>query len=115
MAFKSIDPKNISENMFKKIGDDWMLITAGDREKLNTMTASWGCTGILWGKPVAVCFMRPQRYTHDFMDAQEQYTLSFYRIRYNSFCNSAGQTFHNRSFSYSRFAYQTRIVFCSAA
>ena len=44
-AFKEINPKEIVESPFKLIGDDWALVTAGDREKFNTMTISWA----LWG------------------------------------------------------------------
>ena len=53
-AFKEINPKEIVESPFKLIGDDWALVTAGDREKFNTMTISWGGVGIMWGK---TCFL----------------------------------------------------------
>lgn len=65
-------------NIFDVIGKDWMLITAGDGEKVNTMTASWGCAGILWGKPVCVCFIRPQRYTYEFAEASDRISMSFF-------------------------------------
>ena len=42
-----------------------------------TMTASWGCVGWLWNKPVAVIFIRPERYTHEFIEQNETLTLSF--------------------------------------
>ena len=58
-----MDPKTLRENVFSLIGDRWMLITAGNGEVCNTMTASWGGLGILWGAPVATCYIRPQRYT----------------------------------------------------
>lgn len=76
--FTEIDCKSISENPFKLIGKDWMLVTAGSKEKYNTMTASWGGVGVLWNKNVAYTFIRPQRYTLEFMDENEYYTLSFY-------------------------------------
>ena len=37
-------------NPFTKLGKEWALVTAGDKEKSNTMTVSWGGTGVLWGK-----------------------------------------------------------------
>ena len=79
-AFVTKTEKDIEENLFQMIGEDWMLITAGDpkTEKYNTMTASWGGTGILWGKPVAFCFIRPQRYTYTFTEAGNHLTLSFF-------------------------------------
>ena len=61
--FKKITAEELTANPFKLIGKDWMLITAGDKEKFNTMTASWGGVGIMWGKPVATAYIRPQRYT----------------------------------------------------
>ncbi len=79
-AFVTKTVKDIEENLFQMIGEDWMLITAGypKTEKYNTMTASWGGTGILWGKPVAFCFIRPQRYTYTFTEAGNHLTLSFF-------------------------------------
>lgn len=78
MAFKEISAKEIEGNMIKMIADEWMLITAGDKDSFNMMTASWGFLGEIWNKDVAVCFIRPQRYTFEFMEKSEIYTLSFY-------------------------------------
>ncbi|MBR6045374.1 MAG: flavin reductase [Ruminococcus sp.] len=55
-----------------------MLVTAGNADGFNTMTASWGFAGIMWGKPCAVTVIRPQRYTKEFIDREETFTLSFY-------------------------------------
>ena len=49
MAFKEVKIEELSFNPFTKISKEWMLITAGDEEKHNTMTASWGGVGIMWG------------------------------------------------------------------
>ncbi len=68
----------LSFNPFTLIGKEWMLITAGDEKKYNTMTASWGGVGVLWGKDVSFAVIRPQRYTLEFVDQQEYYSLSFY-------------------------------------
>ena len=74
-----IQPEEITGSVFERIGKQWMLLTAGDaRGQFNTMTASWGGFGVMWGKPVAFCVVRPQRYTFGFMEAAERYTLSFY-------------------------------------
>ena len=75
-AYRSGAPAALTDNFFSRIGEDWMLITAQSSQgEVNTMTASWGCAGILWNKPVAVCFIRPQRYTYgiveeDFISAE---------------------------------------------
>lgn len=65
MAFKEIAIDELSFNPFEKISKQWMLITAGDELKSNTMTASWGGVGIMWGKPVVTAYIRPQRYTKE--------------------------------------------------
>lgn len=67
-----------NEDVFKLIGEEWMLVTAGTNDKFNTMTASWGGFGWLWNKPVAFIFIRPERYTHDFIEQNDRLTLSFY-------------------------------------
>lgn len=71
------DVKDLSENFFETISKEWMLITAGNSEKFNTMTASWGGIGYLWNKPVAFIFVRPERYTFGFIEKNELLTLSF--------------------------------------
>ena len=76
--FEIIEPKDISESIFKMIGNDWMLITAGDETKLNTMTASWGGAGVLWNKNVVFTFIRKSRYTLEFVDNKDYFTLSFF-------------------------------------
>ncbi len=76
--FKEIKPIELKDNVFKLIGSDWMLITAGDIESFNTMTASWGGLGHLWEKYVCFIFVRPQRYTYEFMEKNELFSLSFF-------------------------------------
>ena len=76
--FKEVSPRSISDNAFQAIGQNWMLITAGTLNSFNTMTASWGAWGELWNGPVAICFIRPQRYTFEFMEAATHFTLSFF-------------------------------------
>lgn len=77
-GFTQTDCLSLHDNLFKLIGKDWMLVTAGDQKSYNTMTASWGGAGVLWNKNVAFTFIRPQRYTLPFMEANDYYTLSFY-------------------------------------
>jgi hypothetical protein len=54
-----IEPNKLTENFFENISNEWMLITAGNKEKFNTMTASWGGIGYLWNKPVAFIVCSP--------------------------------------------------------
>lgn len=78
MSFKEIKPEELSGNTFKMIGSDWMLVSAADGERSNTMTASWGGMGVLWNKCVAFVFIRPQRYTFEFTEKSDRLTLSFF-------------------------------------
>lgn len=80
--FQKIDPKTLDKNVFSAIGEQWMLITAGTAVKCNTMTASWGGLGIIWGAPAATCYIRPQRYTKEFVDREEYFTLAFFGEEY---------------------------------
>ena len=77
MAFKEIAIEDLQLNPFQRISRQWMLITAGDELESNTMTASWGGLGIMWGKNVATAYIRPQRYTKEFVDNNDTFTLSF--------------------------------------
>lgn len=89
--FQSIDPKQLQENVFSLIGDQWTLITAGTPDHCNTMTASWGGVGELWGKYVSTIYIRPQRYTLEFVEREEYYSLCFFGPEYRqalSLCGS---------------------------
>lgn len=74
---QKIAPKTLTVNPFTLIGDQWMLITAGTPEHCNTMTASWGGVGVMWAEPSATCYIRPQRYTKEFIDKEELFSVSF--------------------------------------
>lgn len=72
---KEIKHENFQENAFEMIGKDWLLITAEKDGKVNTMTASWGGVGVLWNKKVAYIFIRPQRYTKEFVDFSDRLSV----------------------------------------
>lgn len=74
-TFKVIKPEELNANAFSTIGKDWLLITAEIKGKVNTMTASWGGLGVMWHKNVAFIFIRPQRYTKEFVDGSTHLSL----------------------------------------
>ena len=79
MEYRKIEPAEISGNPFSMIGGQWALVTAKKKdESVNTMTVSWGSMGVLWGKNVVQIYLRPQRYTKEFVDESGRFTLSFY-------------------------------------
>lgn len=81
-TFQPIDVHDIDFNNFTKIGKEWMLIAAGDETKANAMTASWGGTGVLWNKNVVFIFVRESRYTKEFIDSHDTFSLNFFDHTY---------------------------------
>ena len=83
--------KELKENPVKLIAEDWALVSAGTPESWNTMTVSWGGVGELWGRDVVFIFIRPQRYTYEFLEKDDIFTISFYDESYRkalSLCGS---------------------------
>lgn len=76
--FYEIKPEQIEKNPFSMIGKEWMLIGAEKEGKVNAMTASWGGVGVLWNKNVVFAFVRPQRYTKEFIEASDRFSLTFF-------------------------------------
>ena len=73
---------DLNVDVFGIYDKKWALLTAGDTDKFNTMTVSWGGLGTIWNKPVATVYVRTSRYTHEFMDDNEFFTVSFFREEY---------------------------------
>lgn len=69
-------------NAFEIYDKDWALLTAGSAGKFNTMTISWGGLGTLWSKPVVTVYVKPIRYTHEFMEESDYFTVSFFKEQY---------------------------------
>lgn len=81
-TWKEIIPAEWQANVFEKIGKEWMLITAGNADICNTMTASWGGLGVLWGQDVSFAFIRHSRYTYELMEKGDYYSLCFFPEEY---------------------------------
>lgn len=90
VMMKRIDPYHADESVFRLLDKDWMLITAGNAGHFNTMTASWGGFGILWNQPVAYIFVRPSRFTFQFLEQYECFTLCFFGPDYRDILNFCG-------------------------
>lgn len=74
--------KDIMINPFLKFDKDWALVTAGNQDSFNTMTISWGSMGTLWSKPVVTVYVRPERYTYNFLKNAEYFTVTFFDEKY---------------------------------
>lgn len=70
--------KELEWKVFEAFKEGWALVTAGTPGDFNTMTVSWGGVGTLWEKDVATVYVKPVRYTHDFMEKNEFFTVSFF-------------------------------------
>lgn len=77
MSFKETNINSLQITPFSSFKDEWALVTAGTAEKFNTMTVSWGGIGIIWNKPVSFIFIRPQRYTFEFIEKNNYYSVCF--------------------------------------
>ncbi len=89
-SFKQITPEEF-DGVFQRIGKDWMLIGAGNGTEDNIMTASWGGLGVLWHKPVAFCFIRPQRHTYSLTEESDLLSLSFFDGEYREALTYCGR------------------------
>ena len=74
---KEITVQDFNDNFFSKISKEWMIVSAGEADSYNMMTASWGGIGWLWNKPVAFVFIRPERHTFGLTEKLDRMTLSF--------------------------------------
>ena len=78
-AFKTTTPEEFTGNPFSMIGSDWMLVCAQKQDgSTNAMTAAWGGMGVMWGLNVAYVVIRPTRFTKEFVDASDNFSLSFF-------------------------------------
>jgi flavin reductase (DIM6/NTAB) family NADH-FMN oxidoreductase RutF len=77
-GYKKITWKELKENVIRLI-EDWMLVSAGNTDDYNMMTANWGTLGWLWNKPVSTIFVRPHRHTFLYTEREQYYTLTFFR------------------------------------
>ena len=81
---------NFNCDIFTQFDKKWALLTAGTKDSFNTMTISWGGMGTIWNKPVATVYVRKSRYTHEFMDDNDYFTVSFYPEECKSILGTLG-------------------------
>lgn len=90
-TFQSFPIEELEFNPFEKIGKEWALVSAGSKKEANAMTVSWGGVGVLWGKNVVFVFIRDSRYTKEFIDNGDFFSVSFLDKNYKdalSYCGS---------------------------
>ncbi len=90
MNFKEIKPEKITENPFDLINNQWMLISTGQKKIYNMMTASWGGMGVVWNKKVCYIYVRPSRYTYEFLEENKNFSLNFFSNEKKDILNLCG-------------------------
>ena len=93
MNFKKVEKEDLQLNPVMMFADDWPLLAAGDKENgYNTMTIAWGHIGAVWNKPAITIYVRPQRYTKEFTDRNELFTVSVLPSSYKDALTYLGKT-----------------------
>lgn len=88
--FQKIAPETLDQNVFDMIGKQWLLVCAQKEGKVNAMTASWGGMGVLWNKQVATIYIRPQRYTKEFIDDADTFSIMVFPAEQRSLLKYMG-------------------------
>ena len=76
---KKIELSSLQNNIFDEFNKGWALLCVGDEEKHNTMTISWGQAGHLWHKNIVTVYVRPTRYTNEFMKENDYFSVCFFK------------------------------------
>lgn len=90
MTLKQLDPLKLDGKYIDMIGNDWMLVTSGNLDSFNMMTASWGFLGFMWGLPSATIFVRPTRYTKEWIEKTHSFTLTLFPDKYKKILSTLG-------------------------
>ncbi len=88
-----MDSHDFQSKPFDLFDNGWALVTAGTLDSFNTMTVSWGSMGTLWNKPVITVYIKPVRYTSEFLSANEYFTVSTYPEKYRKALSILGSRF----------------------
>jgi flavin reductase (DIM6/NTAB) family NADH-FMN oxidoreductase RutF len=90
--FVEIAPEKLPESIFKLVGKDYTVITAGVPEHYNSMVAGDGGVGLLMGKPVTFCGLRGNRYTLELILKDKKYTMTYFDDQFKPAFLPFGQT-----------------------
>ena len=76
--------EKLCNDMLDLFSKKWALVTAGKAGHYNTMTIGWGSLGTLWSKPVCNVYVKPIRYTYDFLEQYDYFTITFFDEEYKN-------------------------------
>ena len=70
---------------FNENGFEWFhnaeLLAAGNKEKSNAMTIGWGGIGTLWGRTALTVYVAEKRYTKEFLDKSDYFTVMAFDVK----------------------------------
>lgn len=92
LLFSKESLKDFKVNPFTLMSQDWFLLTSGNKDDYNTMTASWGLSGYLWNKNIITTYIRPQRHTYEIAKKNDIFTLSFLEENQRDVLRFCGRT-----------------------
>lgn len=94
MAWQHVSIMEFNTHIFHAWDKEWFLLTCGDYDKqdFNSMTVAWGSLGIMWSKPFAQVVVRPTRYTYEFMNKYDTFTLCAFDREYRKALQLLGST-----------------------
>ena len=70
-----VDISSLKNNIFDEFNKGWALLSAGNKENFNAMTISWGQCGYLWHRNIITVYVRPNRYTKEYLDNKHQFSV----------------------------------------
>jgi flavin reductase (DIM6/NTAB) family NADH-FMN oxidoreductase RutF len=76
MKLHLTDLKDLKPEIFRVFETQNALLTAGDKTGCNPMTIGWCQLGRLWSVPVCSVYVRPERYTYEWMESRDYFTVS---------------------------------------
>ncbi len=84
MKRNPIAPTDFSIRPYTVLARQWMALTSGDftTGRYNSMTVGWGSFGVMWNKPFVQVVVRPVRYTFEFMEHHDTFTLCAFGREY---------------------------------
>lgn len=92
MSFHKVGIENVSFNPFTTFAKKWVLITAKKGDQVNTMTAAWGSFGYVWVNNTITIYVRHNRYTKEFIDAADTFSVTVFSEKCREVLTYLGRT-----------------------
>jgi len=86
MKRTAVSPEAFVVAPHELLANRWLLLTAGDfaTRQFNSMTIAWGSFGTIWYKPFVQVVVRPARYTREFLEKYDTFTLCAFPAQYKA-------------------------------